>query len=473
MTAHARSTMSAAFRRLLTAGAAMLVAAAAAAPAQAQLGGRTSLADAFRPDILQRDITLIDSTLHLDELQRQVVETLMQDYMTAFNTGVENLKDRMKAAQQDATRANPTNPDAILERIMAPLNEWRAEKRAMSDRFMADLRNQLGPQQQEQWPAFERALRRERLLPDGDLSGEGVDLWAALSRMDLTGAEQEAVKPALAAYEVALDEALLARERELQRVEDQMAAAMKAMNLDGMADAQEKVMVFRVRVREANDAAIDSIAAAMGDRGAEFRRRALEAGYPDVFRTHPVTVLIQQARALEGLTDEQRSQIDALASQFATACDEENLRILASVRAEEPKAPRRRAEARKARTAPGAAGAPVTGQGPSPDDPIVKGRIEKERMGQPFRDQLMALLTPEQQAQLPGGIKIDPAGTARENQGRPKGAMIGGAEPGDDGAAKGAAAGDRESRRRDPRTAPGAPAQPSEPAPNAQPAPER
>jgi hypothetical protein len=459
----ARSTISSALVRIRTAGAALLLAAAAAAPAHAQLGSRTSLADAFRPDILQRDITLIDSTLRLDELQRQVVETLMQDYMTAFNTGVENLKERMKSAQQDATRANPTNPDAILEKIMAPLNEWRAEKRAMSDRFMADLKNQLGPQQQEQWPAFERALRRERLLPDGDLSGESVDLWAAVSRMDPTSVEQESIKPVMAAYEVALDEALLARERELQRVEDQMAAAMKAMNLDGMADAQEKVMVFRVKVREANDAAIESIAAAMGDRGAEFRRRALEAGYPDVFRIHPVTVLIQQARAIEGLTDEQRAQIDALASQFAGACDEENLKILASVRAEEPKGPRRRAEARKARTAPGAAGAPVTGQGPSPDDPIVKGRVEKERMGQPFRDQLMAMLTPEQQAQLPGGIKVDPAGTARENQGRPKGAMIGGVEPGDEGVAKDAAAGDRDSRRRDPRSAPGAPDAPPAP----------
>lgn len=452
----AHTTISSAILRIRAAGAALLLAAAAAMPAHAQLGSRTSLADAFRPDILQRDLALIDSTLRLDDLQRQVVETLMQDYMTAFSTGVENLKERMKAAQQDATRANPTNPDAILERIMAPLNEWRAEKRVMSDRFMADLRNQLGPQQLEQWPAFERALRRERLLPDGDLSGESVDLWAAVSRMDPTSVEQESIKPAMAAYEVALDEALLARERELQRIEDQMAAAMKAMNLDGMADAQEKVMVFRVKVRETNDAGIDSIAAAMGDRGAEFRRRALEAGYPDVFRVHPVTVLIQQARALEGLTDEQRSQIDALASQFASACDEENLKLLASVRADEPKGPRRRAEARKARTGPGAAGAP----GPSPDDPIVKGRVEKERMGQPFRDQLMAMLTPEQQAQLPGGIKVDPAGTARENQGRPKGAMIGGVEPSDEGDAKGASAGDRDSKRRDPRSAPGAPGTP-------------
>lgn len=452
----AHTTISSAILRIRAAGAALLLAAAAAMPAHAQLGSRTSLADAFRPDILQRDLALIDSTLRLDDLQRQVVETLMQDYMTAFSTGVENLKERMKAAQQDATRANPTNPDAILERIMAPLNEWRAEKRVMSDRFMADLRNQLGPQQLEQWPAFERALRRERLLPDGDLSGESVDLWAAVSRMDPTSVEQESIKPAMAAYEVALDEALLARERELQRIEDQMAAAMKAMNLDGMADAQEKVMVFRVKVRETNDAGIDSIAAAMGDRGAEFRRRALEAGYPDVFRVHPVTVLIQQARALEGLTDEQRSQIDALASQFASACDEENLKLLASVRADEPKGPRRRAEARKARTGPGAAGAP----GPSPDDPIVKGRVEKERMGQPFRDQLMAMLTPEQQAQLPGGIKVDPAGTARENQGRPKGAMIGGVEPSDEGDAKGGPAGDRDSKRRDPRSAPGAPGTP-------------
>lgn len=466
-----RPTILSALRRLRSAGAALVLAACAAAPAHAQLGSRASFAEAFRPDILQRDITLINSVLELEEWQRPIVEALMQDYMTAFNTGVESLKDRMKAAQQEATRSSPTNPDAILERIMQPLNQWRAEKRTMSDKFLADLKNQLGPQQQERWPALERALRRERLLPEGDISGESVDLWAVMARMQPTAAEAEATKAAVADYEVRLDEALLARERELQRIEDRMAAAMKAMDLDGMADAQEQVMVYRVKVRDTNDAAVDAIASAMGERGGQFRRQALEAGYPDVFRIHPVTVLFQQASALQDLTADQRSKVDALAAQFASACDEENAKLLASVRAEEPKGPRRRADARKSRAAAGGSSAPGAGQGVSPDDPIVKGRVEKERMGQPYREQLMAILTPEQQAQLPGGIRVDPAGALRENQGRSKAAAIGGAEPAAEGGASADPPRERGSSRRDPRAAPSAPE--PQPAPAPEPAPER
>ncbi len=115
-------------------------------------------------------------------------------------------------ASEDAGKIAKSNGgDAVLERIMAPLNSWRTEKTQMLEKFMSDLKSQLGPQQLERWPSFERALRRERLLPDGDLSGESVDLFAVLTRMQLTPAEQEAVKQPLAAYELMLDEALVTR----------------------------------------------------------------------------------------------------------------------------------------------------------------------------------------------------------------------------------------------------------------------
>ena len=112
-----------------------------------------------------------------------------------------------------------------------------------------------------------------------------------------------------------------------------------------------------------------------------------------------------------------------------------------------------RAEAAARRSAGGASGAPGAGQGPSQDDPIVKGRLERERMGQPYRERLMAILTPEQQSMMPGAVKIDPQGAFKENEGRAKGTAIGGVEAVDAPLPK-----DRRTRapaRRDPRQAAG------------------
>ena len=455
---HRMNTMNASFltSALLRArglGCALAVCAAAAlsAPSHAQFGGRAGFAKAFAPDILQRDITLINSMLQLEEWQRPIVEALMQDYVTSYQLGADDLRDKLKAAQQAASGSGNTNPDAILDELMKPIGPWMQEKQRLAENFLTNLKSQLGPQQLERWPSFERALRRERFLSDSDLSGEGVDLWAVMARMEPTPEESEATKPAFAQYEIVLDEALMARERTIDSVQEKLQEAMKKMDFDGGAKQQAVIMTARVAVRVANDAAIDSIANAMGARGGEFRRMALEAGYPDVFRIHPVMVLMQQARDLDGISAEQRSQIEALMTEFSAACGAENLKLLDAVRAEQPKAPQRRAEASARRMAGGASGAPGAGQGPSQDDPIVKGRLERDRMGQPYRERLLAILTPEQQAMLPGAVKIDPAGISKENANREKGAAIGSVESNDAPLAK-----DRRTREpgpRDPRRA--------------------
>ena len=438
--------------RTLIATVAVVTAIATAAPAHAQFGGRAGFAEAFNPDILQRDLPLMTSSLGLEEWQRPVVEALLQDYMTGFNTGVEAMKDRMKSASQDAQRGDPTNADAILEKVMKPMNSWRDEKRQMLDKFMSDLKSQLSPQQMERWPTFERALRRERMLHDGDISGESTDLFAIMARMQLDPAHEEAARPTVAVYEVALDEALVNRDRGMRAIEPELADAMRAMNHEKGADAQDRIMVLRVAVRSANDAGIESIAKALSDRGEEFRMLALEAGYRDVFRPHPVTILMQQARALDSLTPEQGQQIDALMSEFAGVCNQQNMQLYEAVRAEEPKAPRKRAEAAAQRRSGGAA--PSMPQASNASDPVVKARVERERAGEPFRDRLMAILTPEQQAELPGGMKVDPANQPAGKDGAPspKRMQIDSVQSAAD---TDGVASDRQSKRRDPRAAMG------------------
>ena len=152
---------------------AIVAALSAARPAMAQAGGRMLFAEAFRPDIMQRDLQLMVQQLQLEEWQRPVVEALINDYTTAFSTGVEALKERMRVASENAVRSGVQGGDQTLQKVLEPLAGWRAEKEQMLAKFTADVKSQLGAQQLERWQAFERALRRERMLPEGDLSGPG------------------------------------------------------------------------------------------------------------------------------------------------------------------------------------------------------------------------------------------------------------------------------------------------------------
>ncbi len=396
-------------RRARLAFGALVVAAAAfmAVPAHAQFGGRASFAGAFQPDIMQRDLPLMVQTLGLEDWQRPVIETLLDDYVSNFNAGVEAAKERMKNASAEGAKAAPGNSDAILQKVMEQLSSWRTEKDRMLDKFVSDLRSQLGDQQMERWPVFERALRRERDLPDGDISGESVNLWSVLAHMQLGAAEQENIRPALQAYELALDVALATRARKMAELENELRDAMLTMDYERGAAVQDRIMALRVQVRAANDAGIDAIATALGARGDEFRRMALEAGYPDAYRKHPLFQLMDTVSKLDSLTPEQVQQVESLRAEFEVACRDMSGRFYEMLRAEEPKEPRRKVQAMLDRRAGETRSAPSTPQGANQGDPIVKLRVERDRMGEPYRERLMAILTPEQQAELPGAAKFE------------------------------------------------------------------
>jgi Spy/CpxP family protein refolding chaperone len=381
---------------------------ALSAPAHAQFGGRSSLADAFQPDVLQRDMPLMIDTLGLEEWQRPVMEALLEDYRTSFEGGMLEAKERMKNAGQDAAKGG--NGDAMVARILEQMETWRGQKQVLVEKFYADVKSQLGPQQLERWPKFERALRRERQLPEGELSGERLNLWTELAQMQLTPAEQEAVRPALDTYEVALDAALVNRIAKLRELAPELTDAMKAMDYERGAGVQDRIMAARIQVRAATDEGIDAIAKAIGARGEQFRRAALAAGYPDAYREHPVMMLIDTARKLDSITPEQAAQIDALKAEFQGVCDTENAKFYELLRVEEPKAPRRKVQAMIERRNNGGQprSAPSTPQGANNADPVIKMRVERDKLGEPYRERLMAILTPEQQESIPGAAKLDP-----------------------------------------------------------------
>ena len=117
--------------------AAVLVAGAAlsATPtAEAQFGGRGGVAQLFVPEYLGRDLPIFVDTLQLEEWQRPILEALIDDYNTNFNTAADGVRQAFTGLKDAAAG---TSPDKVIELVQGPIIRWSTEKVKLRDDFLA------------------------------------------------------------------------------------------------------------------------------------------------------------------------------------------------------------------------------------------------------------------------------------------------------------------------------------------------
>jgi hypothetical protein len=339
-------------RRLATAAVA-LACLGSVSTATAQYGGRAGFDEAFRPDYLSRDVTLFAETLNLDDLQRSILENLLDDYRIAFESGVDDVKLRIQASTKDP---QGMNAEDVLKKIWGPIDDWSKKKAQLKVDFMENLKVQLSPEQQERWTKLERALRREKTLDQGELQGESVDLFVLVKEMQLPPTALEELQQPMDDFEAQLDEALSKRAQILEMQKPRVLAAMQDSDSRSGVMAMESIMVARVEVRGAQDTGRDRIAEALVHAAGQaesdrFMQLALERGYPKIYRSDPILPLFDNARAVPDLTEEQNKQLANLEQQYRVEIVGVNKNLADAYRQEEPKEPRRRVEMMQARQA--------------------------------------------------------------------------------------------------------------------------
>lgn len=361
------------------------------APTHAQFGSRSLMTQAFEPYVKQRDLPILMETLQLEEWQRPIVDTLVEDYLASFNAGIEKLRVRMQ-------EAGSSNEKGDLGALLRPLQTWSQERQEIYARFAELVRSQLSPQQIERWPVWERAVRRERLLPQSELSGEGTNLVGVLTDLAPPAEFRSAAAPAIEAYEIRVDQALTARQARENEILPAMMDAMATLDHQRASELQEKVMIARVALRDAQEQGIAEIALAMGnDWGPKFRALAQQRAFPEVFAPNAVMRIYDAALALPDLSEEARSSISGLKTEFQREWDGLSEEFLTVVKREEPKAPKNRmAEARPAAT-------PEARQARAGEIEAIRRR--RHELGERYRALLEKQLTPEAYASLPGTAK--------------------------------------------------------------------
>jgi hypothetical protein len=291
--------------------------------------------------------------------------------------------------------AGASDKDALTV-IMKPIEEWKAEKEAMKQRFLDDVKGQLSDAQLERWPRLERALRREKQLPQGRLSGEKTDLIIVMRQIDVPLDSRLEAKDAIAAYETALDVALMERMKQQEVSQPRIRKALTDNDLSSGLVELERIVTTRIAVRSVTDAYIDALAAAFGaEWGPKFRERAMRDAYPLACRTPPLDPFFDNVLAIEDLSAEQLAQINDIRSRFNESMNALQVRFVAKVRQVEPER-----ETERVRLAADAARNVQASKGEQ--EPYKDLISERDRLIEDARNRVIALLNEEQKAKIPG-----------------------------------------------------------------------
>jgi Spy/CpxP family protein refolding chaperone len=370
--------------------------------ATAQLGsiGGPVFRGEFAPEFSARDLKVIIRVLDLKPDAQQALQALYDNYTDTLRREGDAVKESVAA---EIDRAELLNNRALLEPAQKQVEDFRKRAAQLGKTFLEDVKSLLTREQEESWPILQRELRRIKRIGKGRLAGESADIVRLVE--DLIG---DAPMPPrtlelLNLYRLEIDRALIARDEflsgdakdfsELTRSDPTRAAKL-------FTDAQS----LRQAVRDINERFARQIAAELSpEQAAALDAKLFELSYPMLLRDARGDLYLKDALALESITLEQKSQLQALK---------------ASRQAE------RLAWARQA--APGwrdleddvpdylasAMGAPVhpmdgnqfNGSWLPQNHPLQQARLRRAELDRALRTRIDQILTPDQRAEIPSRL---------------------------------------------------------------------
>jgi hypothetical protein len=380
-------------KRFLLAAAVAAASLTIAPCANAQLPREAGFNEIFSTDFMPKDMSLFVDFLELEDWQKPVLEALLSDYQAEYRAGEQGLRDKLTTMKDQIAGAGENGALTVL---MKPIEEWKAEKESMKQRFLEDVKGQLSDAQLERWPRLERALRREKQLPQGRLSGEKTDLVVVIRQLDVPIEIRTESKDAIAAYETALDAALLQRVTQQEASQPRIRKALTDNDPASGLTELERIVAARIAVRDVNDAHIDALATAFGaEWGPRFRERAMRDAYPLACRAPALDPFFENVLAIEDLSAEQVAQINDLRARFDESMAALQAQFVAKIRQSEPdrETERVRLAADQARNVQASKGE---------QEPYKDLITERDRLTDDTRTRVIALLNEAQKAKVPG-----------------------------------------------------------------------
>ncbi|MBX3385076.1 MAG: hypothetical protein KF768_00735 [Phycisphaeraceae bacterium] len=287
--------------------------------------------------LTKADLPKIADLLALNTDQRRAAEMLLEAYHTDRQEVSRSAREAMAAARGDM--ADIEDVMAAAPRLGEIMKGAAAERERLRVQLTDDLRLLLPTEQQDRWEGFERFVRRRELLPRATLSGESVDIERCVDDLNLSGPLESGLVQALAQYDVELDTALRAREREREVVETPLRRTDgKPAVLDEQAirEMSRRLREIGVPVRDVNIRYARIVEDALPEaRRGEFAAIVRSRMYPRVYATSHTQRALEAAVKMDDLTPAQREQVERLLKSYEAEAATLNERWAAAIAEEE------------------------------------------------------------------------------------------------------------------------------------------
>lgn len=428
-----------------------------------RMGSFGQIMNSFKPDFMRRDVPLFKEQLSFDDGQMLIVEALINDYDLAFGPASElaqskvqestmkmfqgffggDMREKMRGMresmqqsieQMEVENGGPLTDDAraklvaaatskfgaemmaerkatgadleskaIMEEILAEFNGWTAARTVLRQVVLDGIEGTLTAEQKPNWSKFQRFLRREKTMENAILSGEGTNLLLVMDQSGLSQPSIDLSVKSLDDYEVQLDNALRAREEYLESSAPKLMRSVLDGDLDGAKAIAKRQIALRKSVREVNDQFRTLIVGAMpADDGAKFNQAALDAAFRRIYRTTSTQSAFTKALEMTELSADVIAAVQNLQGVYLAELSVMNEKLVAATRKFEPDQRLEETERIIGMLSGQSFGTGMFGRGGSgTPDPVGDLDDARDELNKKFLDQLKALLTPEQQAQLP------------------------------------------------------------------------
>jgi len=256
----------------------------------------------------------------------------------------EHAKAQMAAQMGAGMGGGPDPAERIGEKwrelieLRARIKAFLAAKRALRARVMAEVQAILAEEQLALWPAFERTLTRIKTLPLGTFDGESTDLLAILDDLDLSETALQKIAPLLESYELQLHAALVRRNELLEDVDAEIDLALYEHDGDRALMLVDRATRARTTIRRLNEQYREMITGELSHpQAGAFRRSALAAAYPTVYRRTLGEEAFAQALQLDSISGDVRAAITTLHADYLQQLGRINDRIVRTIRDQQPR----------------------------------------------------------------------------------------------------------------------------------------
>lgn len=293
-----------------------------ATDAGAQLRGGSQ--DLDEAPVTSGDVEDMKVYLGLTDEQSEVAAGLVEAKLAEFEESLERFNAVQQGFQEDLEQ-NRQDPELLVV-LVEKVTEFRHYRDRLREATFKDIRDLVVTEEQgERWMAYERHYRRQRIdeIDTGALSGGSVDLIELVEDREMDDETRENLDSVLERYSKELDDVILKRMELAEDFSQRQIEGMREHGSNFMAMMGEYEKMFDetrevvLKTREITEKYRRLVAATMDEeQRVAFEREFLEEYVPRVYSTSRASDAMDQAEALESVTEEQRAEFASLRERY-------------------------------------------------------------------------------------------------------------------------------------------------------------